>query len=144
MCLYSKKRKKLIAEEDIHCHKVLIINLNEGKCRFLTPYMKNEVESGVVYGSEKTKETWGETYLAEDGSLYYTVGKGFHHSFKNRSDAEKQWVFSKRIAIVDAYIPKGSEYFVGSYGPGKDEVVYASSAIRYDFDKDKILAGIDK
>lgn len=106
MCLelYSDT-KKLIAEEDIECYKILY--KEDGI--FRTFYRDFPIEAGKTY----------ESIISKEG---YRIQMGLH------SYVDKENAICSNLYTAKCIIPKGSEYYLGSFC-GKDS--YASNVLKY-------------
>lgn len=140
MCLtvYAKKNETpepKIAENDIHCYKLLSINdwenLEESfdnDFHLKTPYANFLMEPGEYYEEkEENFVTPRRNYYTNDVYYGWEVGAGMFHSYASIEDAVQDVVeFQDGNIIFHAIIPKGAKYFEGDFG---GVVGYASNEI---------------
>ena len=134
MCLSIKEKScKQTAKKDIVVYKFLEQRFDKNKYWkhlgvLITPFTYKEITIGNTYASELKIETFHE-----GGVLIKTnrVEIGLH-SIADKQDCIKSashWVNEGRNElIVRCIIPKGSQYYVGTYQGCKS---YASTAIQY-------------
>lgn len=142
MCLtvYTKNSKTpepKIAENDIHCYKILTINDWENfdekfdkDFQLTTPYRNFEMEPGGHYEEKEENFIMSQrNYVTDDKNEYdaWEVGEGMFHSYASIEDAVQDVVeFCDGNIIFHAIIPKGAKYFAGEFGA---IVGYASNEI---------------
>lgn len=134
MCLSIKEKScKQTAKKDIVCYKFLEQRFDKNMYwkhlyATITPFMFKEITIGNTYESDLKIETF-----FDGGVLIKTnrVEIGLH-SMTSKQDcinAASHWVNEGRNQlIVKCIIPKGSQYYVGTYQCLKS---YASTAIQY-------------
>ena len=114
MCLTNLTTKKpLIAEKDIICWKVVIIENEE----ILSSYKNFKYTFNELFEEELMKKSNGD------------ISKGFH-SFKTKKDAKWEstlWGDDSNEVVVKCIIPKGAKYYEGLFGKDK---AYASNSIK--------------
>ena len=120
MCLIIIDEKPETAKDDISVYKVLLRNSNGS---IETPYQRANV-------------LLGETYKSALELNDMSVEKGLH-SFANKADATDEALFqqglnfvnaNKTVLVVEATIPKGSNYYKGDYCSA---VAYTSDTLYY-------------
>lgn len=118
MCLNNVIEEQVVASEDIVVYKVVYQRAYHDET-FYAPYRDYFSYSlGEVMTSKLTKD-WD------------SVHEGFH-SFANYLDAKKlvdgfnTHKIARRYYVMNAYIPKGSEYYVGTFNAA---VSYASNKL---------------
>lgn len=142
MCLtvYTEKNKTpepKIAENDIHCYKLLIINdwenLEESfdkDFHLKTPYSNFLMEPGEHYEEKEENVIMSRNYYVSDDDDEYDawdIGEGMFHSYASIEDAVHDVdEFHDGNIIFHAIIPKGAKYFEGEFG---GVVGYASNEI---------------
>ena len=143
MCLSISTKKNetpepKIAENDIHCYKVLSINdwenLEESfdnDFHLKTPYANFLMEPGEHYEEKEENLVIGRynyhNYANYDEYDMWEVGGGMFHSYASIEDAvEDVLEFQDGNIIFHAIIPKGAKYFEGDFG---SVVGYASNEI---------------
>jgi hypothetical protein len=155
MCLtvYTEKNKipePKIAENDIHCYKILIINDYENleesfkesfglenlevsfvkEFQLKTPYCGFEMEPGEHYKEKEENLVMGRNnYVSGDEDEYdaWDISEGMFHSYASIEDAVHDVLeFHDGNIIFHAIIPKGAKYFTGDFG---GFVGYASNEI---------------
>ena len=116
MCLYSKNKTPLVAEEDIHVWKVV-----------------TESYKGPYMGRYKYKKGLNRTRKAEDPTKLFggvwTYGKGWLHACTDLDSAyllamnfsdmwlyQRQWDAKITLYIIEMVIPKGSKYVKDNSG----------------------------
>lgn len=114
MCLELKSSdvKRIKADADIICYKVIIISGGHYK----TPYRKSVIKIGGCYSGRLRKEPNS------------TINFGFHSFMDKESAIDIAYYISKSTEIVRCVIPKGSWYYEGLFGNYK---CYASNKINY-------------
>lgn len=127
MCLISKSRESLIANEDIPCVKVFLKGEN-GK--LMTPFTRKEV-MGIEYGKPLSAE--GEKKIVpivihglECES--FIIDEGFMHTYKPTEKLLadfKKYISEGKVFMSLCYIPKGSNY----YEDRLEENTYASDSL---------------
>jgi len=134
MCLVIKeKSNKQTAKKDIVVYKFLEQRFDKDIYRkylfaTITPFMFKEITIGNTYVSQLNREV-----IPSERGLIKTdrVEIGLH-SMADKQDCIKtasHWVNEGRNQlIVRCVIPKGSQYYVGTYQGSKS---YASTAIQY-------------
>ncbi len=113
MCLLMKRnQKKLIAQEDIPCVKVLIKEYDTDDSILVSPYKRHPYVFGEMVEAEIGEP---ENYLGPNDSLKIEEGI---HSFANKIDAvrETSFWFDSFYVLCHAIIPKGAEYYEGIFG----------------------------
>jgi hypothetical protein len=112
MCLDNVIGEKQIASEHIVVYKVAYQNQYRSTqlkdTTFRAPFRDYWYTLGTVMNSNLTKDMWGRVYV------------GFH-SFVNYEDADKLATSlrvnntRRKYYVMKSYIPKGSEYYVGTF-----------------------------
>ena len=130
MCLtvYAKKNETpepKIAENDIHCYKILSINDWENfeekfdkDFQLKTPYRGFEMEAGKHYEEKEENLVVSRRYhYDDDENDPWEVNEGMFHSYASIEDAVQDVVeFQDGNIIFHAIIPKGAKYFAGEFG----------------------------
>jgi hypothetical protein len=134
MCLSIKEKScKQTAKKDIVCYKFLEQRFDcdmYQKCLFatITPFMFKEIVIGNTYASELKREV----IPSERGLIKLDRVEIGLHSMTSKQDCietASHWVNEGRNQlIVRCIIPKGSQYYVGTYQSLKS---YASTEIQY-------------
>ena len=106
MCLITKNLKPFIAKEDIKVFKILTKTDTDGE--YSTPYQEVRVKLGTTMKSEEevnfTEGNCGE----KNCGLYITIG--FIHAVL---DTSKYVSYPYDKVAIEAYIPKGTEFYIG-------------------------------
>lgn len=109
MCFIVYSNKKLTANKNITCYKILEV-VDEDSGMLLSQHREYVYFLGELNKLNKK--------LSIDGRGYYsTIHKGFH-SYRNRNTV----VYSENIIIFQCTIPKGTKYY-------KNSMEYVSDAI---------------
>ena len=112
MCLYAEHATPKIAEEDILVLKVLHrIHTDDGTVKFVSPFRYFKYEVGVEYTSKLNPDV-------EAFSCAATVEEGLHSFVYDKSvinEYHKPYNDLVCVVVAEAIIPKGSEYFVGTW-----------------------------
>lgn len=103
MCLTTKNLKPFIAKEDIKVFKILI--KTDGK--YSTPYHKVKVKLGTTMKPEE-EVNFTEGNCGEKKCGLYIEG-GFIHAVL---DASKYVDYPDDKVAIEAYIPKGTEFYI--------------------------------
>jgi hypothetical protein len=126
MCLIvvtktKEEPKALIADRDIICYKVLLVEKDEhGETKFKTPYH----DYNILLGKKYTTDEETDIYLDRDGSTFssdyvccvWELGAGIFHTYANYEDAHNDCeTFRDGNCIVFAIIPKGTPYYYGDF-----------------------------
>lgn len=127
MCLtLEKNAKRLVADKDIICYKYIAEHLKDYfdlKGKLVTPYMDSVVKIGQTYNSKLIKIV--DEF--EDDEVEIGI-----HSFVNQKDCELDVMTilesDKKYRVVSCTIPKGSEYYVGTFCHLD---CYASTSLKY-------------
>lgn len=136
MCLYLTKCDSIVAQEDIVCYKVLIVekksvvgldfrNYFRGpsfhteplKYRFFAPFTHYEYRLGMILLTEGNV-----TIQSNDCMTFYpySISEGVFHTFKKLEDAKEVVKHGKSFVIVKCIIPKGSIYYQGYFMADKE------------------------
>lgn len=122
MCLYSREIKPKIAENNIHCYKVLSKIDND----FYTPYTETLVSENV--NKKVILEAFGEKTIDTEhinGDYKCTVSKGYIHCYISYIKALDEigcissiyiGQHNKSVLLCEVVIPKGTEYYEGING----------------------------
>lgn len=115
MCLVIYNKNCHIAEEDIHCYKVLIKNYSN---QLITPYVGEVVDITKGQSVDELKD------LSEFTSRSYCIDKGAIHSFRQFRFAKE--LFDKRdnSIIYETIIPAGSKYYASDFEYASQELKY--------------------
>ena len=109
MCLISQSLKPFVAKKDLKVFKIL--NKDE-KGNYETPYQHCKVElNGLMQandGEEYEAYNWGDN----NHKCQLQIHGGFIHSLFH--DIKKFTYDNNNPCIVVAYIPEGTEYFIGT------------------------------
>lgn len=116
MCLFTKQKEPLIAQEDIKCFKIL----REESGQWITPYRDYPIKFNIELTSEDNEK---DTLLKVFG--FYQVDKGYFHSCNSKESAIKYMqdikiTYTRRkykcppLTAFKAIIPKGSKYYIGA------------------------------
>lgn len=125
MCLLSKTKEPLIAEENIVCYKVLQ-RLDEN--HYVSPFRNVKYKiNDFNYPSEKynmdnMKKPCNNYYL--DDFLTYRIEQGFLHCFTQQGvlpyNLYKGSLYMLAhllpLYVFECYIPKGAKYFISRCG----------------------------
>ena len=125
MCLTITNRTPQIAKKDIVCYKVLRHNFLK-RSGYTTPYMYTSVTLGELMEDKVPVKIHNSIFLVK-----YNLYEGVFHTFKYYSDAVemcKEDIIGNSV-VVRCIIPKGTEYYVGTWG----EVIscYGSKQLQY-------------
>lgn len=109
MCLISQNLKPFIAKKDLKVFKILTKD-EEGN--YETPYMNCKVElNSLMQANENSddysKYNWGD----KSRKCQLKISGGFIHSIFH---GIKEYTSNNNLYIVVAYIPEGTEYFIGT------------------------------
>lgn len=109
MCLISQSLKPFVAKKDLKVFKIL--NKDE-KGNYETPYQHCKVElNSLMQANENSgdysKYNWGD----EGHKCQLQINSGFIHSLFHDI---KEYTGNNNPCIVVAYIPEGTEYFIGT------------------------------
>lgn len=146
MCLYLTKRDSIVAQEDIVCYKVLIVEKISGvgldfrnyfrgpsfhteplKYRFLAPFTHYEYRLGMILLTDENV-----TIQSNDWATYpYSISEGVFHTFKKLEDAKEVVKHGKSFVIVKCIIPKGSIYYQGYFMPDTEWCENYGSQVLY-------------
>lgn len=101
----AREYKPLIAKEDIKVYKV--VNL-ENK----SPYFSFYYEKGYHYASNFSKN------IVNYSRWHIKINKGLHSfiKYKKAKERKNNFLSSDDFKIIIMYIPKGSEYYLGTGG----------------------------
>lgn len=108
MCLNSQRLKPFIAKKDLKVFKVLI-KTEEGNYKTLYQRYKVELNS-LMIANDKKYEYFNLGYKWHECQL--SIEDGYIHSLFNNIKGYLNG--GERFCIVIAYIPKGTEYYVGT------------------------------
>ena len=134
MCLRTKTKEPLYAEEDMVCYKVVKESKAEG-CPYMTPYEESLIHENVVKGM------WmfvahGRKKIEETNSLNtsYDIGEGYIHTYKTLPHGKYMTEHLESLIeggfhLFECVIPSGSEYYVGVDSNGFPS--YASEKIKF-------------
>lgn len=109
MCLYSKQKNPIIANNNIECYKILISI--DGK--LITPYRD------FIFGINTIVKDEAEEHISEVFGMT-EVSSGFFHSFTTKERVleeietlQRKFPKGTKLKVFKAIIPKGSIYYVG-------------------------------
>lgn len=134
MCLTTKTKEPLYAEEDIVCYKVVKESKAEG-CPYMTPYEESLIHEKAIKG------IWmfvahGIKKIEESNSLNtsYDIGEGYIHTYKYLPHGKYMNEYMElhhdgEFHLFECIIPRGTEYYVGSDLNGFTS--YASERIKF-------------
>ena len=109
MCLISQRLKPFVAKKDLKVFKIL--NKDE-KGNYETPYQHCKVELNSLMqvndGKEYEAYNWGDT----NHKCQLQINGGFIHSLFHKIKGYIRG--GEEASIVTAYIPEGTEYFIGT------------------------------
>lgn len=148
MCLFTNNKEPKIAEEDIVCYKILILEEFLGESRLLTPF-RSEAVLKIIHPTERSLEEIikeihqkaSEKVLMakENHSAWYSfkVDSGAIHTYQTEivafTVAECEFVRNRNVKvapiILKCVIPKGTPYWEGV--DGRLRKSYASHKIIY-------------
>lgn len=130
MCLdlniFSFRRK---AKTDIPVFKILVrsIGYYDGKVNTCTPFQKTKMELGKTYTSPLERE-WFEVHHGLHSYAHFYDAEAMAKHLRRTRYYRGYRTGEIELLIVDAYIPKGSRYYVGDHqGNGKS---YASESLQ--------------
>ena len=106
MCLVTKNLKSYVAKENIKVFKIL----QRMDKRYITPYQGSEVILGSVMKPKNEVEHKKGNYGYDNCTL--CVEGGFIHAVTNAVAYDKDKVEDENYVIVEAYIPKGTEFYL--------------------------------
>lgn len=130
MCLYLTKRDSIVAQEDIVCYKVLIVEKISAvgldfrydfrgpsfhteplKYRFFAPFTHYEYRLGMILSADENV-----TIQSNDCMTFfpYSISEGVFHTYKKLDDA-KEVLKHGTFVVVKCIIPKGSIYYQGYF-----------------------------
>ena len=129
MCLYSKSKTYKIAEKDITCYKVMLIETSS--------WVLNSPYRNMCYFLDvKYQEDYFNTDKASVDGETWILFRGFH-SYINLSDALSyarnfnSCVTAQNFVVVKCIIPKGARYYEGSsYEVFSDDKEYCADQIK--------------
>ena len=117
MCLFTKSKYPLIAEEDIVCYKTVRFDWDRGSGHFMTPFQHTPIPDDVITGkcAFKASRTKSEVLL-EKGYGHFScsglvVDYGYIHTWKDEKTARKVHTGP----IFKCIIPKGTIYYDGYF-----------------------------
>lgn len=115
MCLFSKTKYPLIAEEDIVCYKTLDTDFINGKKVFITPFQHRPIHSRILSGELPFKAGGKKQRLSvnrygnfdDKGTV---IESGYIHCWANEFIS-----FGMNLdgALYKCIIPKGTKYYRG-------------------------------
>lgn len=106
MCLITKNLKPFIAKEDIKVFKILTKTDTDGE--YSTPYQEVKVKLGTTMKPEEEVNFTEGNYGEKNCGLYITIG--FIHAVL---DTSKYVSYPYDKVAIEAYIPKGTEFYIG-------------------------------
>lgn len=106
MCLITKNLKPFIAKEDIKVFKILTKTDTDGE--YSTPYQEVRVKLGTTMKPEEEVNFTEGNYGEKNCGLYITIG--FIHAVL---DTSKYVSYPYDKVAIEAYIPKGTEFYIG-------------------------------
>lgn len=137
MCMICNKSdfKRKVAEECIHCYKVM--RYQDGE--YYAPYLDMRMELNVRYDNHDNEDIKDELNNSDiwfrNWKEYTKIKSGFFHSYVNYESADyfAQQFNANRIKgveyhIIDCVIPKSSEYIEG-FEMCHNQPTYASKSI---------------
>jgi flagellar biosynthesis regulator FlbT len=109
MCLFSSQKMPLIADKNILCYKILVLDKNQLR----TPYRDFIFQTNVLI-VDSAEEHVGELFGMSE------VTSGFFHTLATKEEVLKEVGTLQRklpkgskLKVFKAVIPKGYEYYVG-------------------------------
>lgn len=131
MCLYVYGDvQPKVAEEDIKVYKVLEWS-DLGSC-WETPFRHEEVNLGRTY--KIRSKGFMPVFKRDLRDNHHMFGSGMFHSYKLQENAKRlanliEYYDISRVVVVEAIIPKGTEYITGRDDDGC--TTYGSKVLRY-------------
>lgn len=121
MCLITKNKSPLIAEDDIVCYKLLVKTGND----YRTPYKLMYLDNKIVYGKKNLVAEGSEDieHLPLHGSCIpdrYKITGGFIHCYTDHETAIYRADFFDNnecvvyVTVFECIIPKGTAYYKGN------------------------------
>lgn len=126
MCLIlGKDQEKKVAKTNIECFKVVEKYEDpNGAVEYFSFFQTTPIDVGVVMRSELGRPRAEQ----RGGKNIKTIYEGFH-SFSTTESIERHFRFPiNSFNVFRCIIPKGSEYYVGTFGEVEN---YCSNAIKY-------------
>ena len=110
MCLISQKLKPFVAKKDLKVFKILH---KVGKGNYETPYQHCKVELNSLMQANENSGNYSKYNCGDYGhKCQLQINGGFIHSLFHNI---KEYRFNNnKLCIVVAYIPEGTEYFIGT------------------------------
>ena len=109
MCLISQSLKPFVAKKDLKVFKMLNKDINGN---YKTPYRHCKVELNSLMKAKKTSYNYSKYNWGDDGhKCQLQIEGGFIHSFFRDIENYTDNIYPY---IVVAYIPEGTEYFIGT------------------------------
>lgn len=130
MCLYTKTKNALIAENDIKVYKIVY------KCngKYYSPYIEKVLTERASNVSTIAYESYNGPYKSE----YYITDQGVH-AFTSLKRANYLCSMDCGYVIITGIIPKGTRYWKGN---DKD---IAAKRIKFDLSKEvQYVSWLDK
>ena len=108
MCLISQSLKPFVAKKDLKVFKLLF---KDEKGNYETPYQHCKVELNSLMQANENSDDYSKYNLGNKGhECQLEINGGFIHSLFHNI---KEYT-SNSLCIVVAYIPEGTEYFIGT------------------------------
>ena len=109
MCLISQSLKPFVAKKDLKVFKILI---KDEKGNYGTPYQHCKVELNSLMRANENSDNYSKYNWGDKGhKCQLQINGGFIHSLFRDVNKYKD---DNNPCIVVAYIPKGTEYFIGT------------------------------
>jgi hypothetical protein len=116
MCLFTKAKHPLIAQEDIVCYKIVHLDWHRGGGHFITPFQHTPIPDDVMSGECPFKATGKKSALrVENGYGSFSgnglvIDSGYIHAWV---DENVSLTLSDRAAVYKCIIPAGTKYYKG-------------------------------